>query len=93
MDPRADAVSLIMIFHLANSCSKLQGSLDSSSSVMAPYFANQSCDPFTAESKPCLLGNYVRYAINVSTVNDVIAGVKFAESNNIRFVIRNTGHE
>lgn len=71
----------------------VQTHLDSSSSVMAPYFANQSCDPFTAESKPCLLGNYVRYAINVSVVDDVIAGIKFAESNNIRFVIRNTGHD
>ncbi|RFU28033.1 hypothetical protein B7463_g8305, partial [Scytalidium lignicola] len=71
----------------------VQTHLDSSSSVMAPYFANQSCDPFTAESQSCLLGNYVRYAINVSTVDDVIAGVKFAERNNIRFVIRNTGHD
>ncbi|KAG4441556.1 hypothetical protein IFR05_002941 [Cadophora sp. M221] len=67
--------------------------LDSSSSIMAPYFANQSCDPFTAESQPCLLGNYVQYTVNVSTVDDVVAGVKFAAANNIRFVIRNTGHD
>jgi hypothetical protein len=60
---------------------------------MQPYFANQSCDAFTPESQPCLLGNYVRYAINVSTVDDVIAGVNFAQENNIRFVIRNTGHD
>ena len=60
---------------------------------MQAYFANQSCDPFTAESSPCLIGNYVRYAINVTTADDVIAGVKFASKNNIRLVIRNTGHE
>jgi len=60
---------------------------------MAPYFANQSCDPFTAESKPCLLGNYVSYAINVSTVDDIVAGVQFAAKNSVRLVIRNTGHE
>ncbi|PVH81290.1 putative isoamyl alcohol oxidase [Cadophora sp. DSE1049] len=84
----------------AAECAAIQNSwtspsihLDSSSSVMAPYFANRSCDPFTVESSPCLLGNYVRYAVNVSTVSDVIAGVKFAASNNIRFVIRNTGHD
>ncbi|KAH6684560.1 putative isoamyl alcohol oxidase [Halenospora varia] len=70
-----------------------QTHLASSSSVMAPMFANQSCDPFTAESTTCKLGNYVRYAINVTTVNDLIAGVKFADDNNIRFVIRNTGHD
>ena len=60
---------------------------------MAPYFANQSCDPFTAESKPCLLGNYVSFAINVSTAADIVTGVNFAASNNVRLVIRNTGHE
>ncbi|PWY68942.1 FAD/FMN-containing dehydrogenase [Aspergillus sclerotioniger CBS 115572] len=65
----------------------------SSSSVMQPYFANQSCDPFTAESKPCVLGNYVSYAVNVSSTADVVAAVQFAQSNNIRLVIRNTGHD
>jgi hypothetical protein len=68
-------------------------SIESSSSIMQTYFANQSCDPFTAESKPCLLGNYVNYAVDVSSSDDVIAAVKFAQKNNIRFVIRNTGHE
>jgi hypothetical protein len=60
---------------------------------MAPYFANQSCDPFTAESQPCLLGNYVSFAINVSTAADIVAGVNFAVSNIVRLIIRNTGHE
>ncbi|PYH91411.1 FAD/FMN-containing dehydrogenase [Aspergillus ellipticus CBS 707.79] len=65
----------------------------SSSSVMQSYFANQSCDPFTAESRPCELGNYVSYAVNVSSSADVAAAIKFAKSNNIRLVIRNTGHD
>ena len=68
-------------------------SMNSSSSVMAPFFANQSCDPWTSESRPCLLGNYVDYAVNVTCANDVIAAVNFAQKNNIRFVIRNTAHE
>lgn len=63
------------------------------SSVMAPYFANQSCDPFTAENRTCEYGNYVRYAVNVSTSADVVAAISFAKENNIRFVIRNTGHD
>ncbi|KAJ5895688.1 hypothetical protein N7495_007379 [Penicillium taxi] len=65
----------------------------SSSSVMQSYFANQSCDPFTSESQACTLGNYVDYAVNVSSSDDVIAAVKFAQEKNIRFVIRNTGHD
>jgi hypothetical protein len=67
--------------------------MNSSSSVMAPFFANQSCDPFTPKPTPCLLGNYVDYAVNVTCAADVIAAVNFAQAQNIRFVIRNTGHE
>ncbi|KAK4159144.1 hypothetical protein QBC43DRAFT_133331 [Cladorrhinum sp. PSN259] len=64
-----------------------------SASVMAPFFANQSCDPFTDSSKPCTLGNYVRYAVAVESAADIIATVNFARNNNIRFVVRNTGHD
>ena len=68
-------------------------SFKSSSSIVAPYFQNQSCDPFTSESSPCLIGNYVDYAINVTSASDVAAGLAFAQENNIRLVIKNTGHE
>ncbi|KAK0727422.1 hypothetical protein B0T26DRAFT_765321 [Lasiosphaeria miniovina] len=61
-------------------------------SIMAPFFANQSLDPFTAAPKPCTLGNYVRYAVDVSSANDVNATIKFAKAKNIHFVIRNTGY-
>ena len=61
--------------------------------IANPYFQNQSCDPFTPESKPCELGNLASYSINVTSANDVIAGVKFAKENNIRLSIKNTGHE
>lgn len=60
---------------------------------MQPFFANQSCDAFTPESQPCLLGNYVSYAVNVSCTADVSAALAFATKNNIRVVVRNTGHD
>lgn len=63
------------------------------SSVMAPFFANQSCDPFTGEDAACTYGNYVRYAVNVSSSEDIAATVLFAKENNIRLVVRNTGHD
>ncbi|EMC98973.1 hypothetical protein BAUCODRAFT_65846 [Baudoinia panamericana UAMH 10762] len=66
---------------------------DSSSSIMAPFFANQSCDPFTPPSAQCVIGTYVQYAVNVSSPADVIAGIAFATLFNIRLVIRNTGHD
>ncbi|KAE8154071.1 hypothetical protein BDV25DRAFT_167781 [Aspergillus avenaceus] len=67
--------------------------LESSSSIMQTYFANQSCDPFTAQSRACELGNYASYSVDVASSDDVIAAVNFAKDNNIRFVIKNTGHD
>ncbi|RYN18506.1 hypothetical protein AA0115_g11279 [Alternaria tenuissima] len=66
---------------------------ESSSSVMAPFFANQSCDPFQPRDRPCELGNYVRYAVDASGPADVQKAIAFAASKNIRLVIRNTGHD
>lgn len=66
---------------------------ESSSSVMAPFFANQSCDPFQPRDRPCELGNYVRYAVNASGPQDIQIAVGYAAARNIRLVIRNTGHD
>lgn len=60
---------------------------------MAPLFANQSCDPFQPRDGPCALGNYVKYAVDVSKAAHITATLKFAAKHNIRFVIRNTGHD
>lgn len=60
---------------------------------MAPFFANQSCDPFQPRTGPCVLGTYVRYSVNATGSDDVIATVNFARESNIRFIIRNTGHD
>ncbi|KAK1956048.1 FAD binding domain-containing protein [Colletotrichum sublineola] len=65
----------------------------SSSSVMQTYFANQSCDPFTDRTTPCLIGNYVSYAVEVTSAQDVVETINFARDNNIRFLVRNTGHD
>ncbi len=60
---------------------------------MLPYFQGNSCSPYTPETTPCTLGNLVDYSINVTSAEDVLAGVKFAQEANIRLVIKNTGHE
>ncbi|KAL2881423.1 hypothetical protein SGCOL_002988 [Colletotrichum sp. CLE4] len=61
--------------------------------ILAPYFLNNSCDPFGSESKPCTLENYVSYSVDVRGVDDIIATVRFANKHNIRLVIKNTGHD
>ncbi|KAJ0348858.1 hypothetical protein COL154_013699 [Colletotrichum chrysophilum] len=84
----------------ATECARLQDEwlysevhMESSSSVMAPLFANASCDPFLPQNASCTLGNYVSYAVNASGPADIQAALKFADEKNVRFVIRNTGHD
>ncbi|KAH8820658.1 hypothetical protein F5884DRAFT_57366 [Xylogone sp. PMI_703] len=89
-DPHYDAAECA---YFQSQVVNAQFHMNSSSSVMAPFFANQSCDFFTPESQPCLLGNYVEYAVNVSKVEDIQSAILFAQLANIRFVIRNTGHD
>ncbi len=67
--------------------------MDDSASIMCPYFANQTCDPFTSRSSPCTLGNMVQYTVDVRNASDVVNTINFARAHNIRFVIRNTGHD
>ncbi|GAB7336408.1 hypothetical protein MBLNU13_g09126t1 [Cladosporium sp. NU13] len=67
--------------------------LQDSASVMAPFFANRSCDPFTDIHSQCVVGTYVQYAVKVASAADVSAGIKFVNEHNIRLVIRNTGHD
>ncbi|KAF3003826.1 hypothetical protein E8E14_001905 [Neopestalotiopsis sp. 37M] len=61
--------------------------------VMSPYWANNSCSPFLTTNTTCTMGNLASYAINVSSADDVVAGARFAQDNNIRLTIKNSGHD
>ncbi|KAG7094813.1 hypothetical protein E1B28_005626 [Marasmius oreades] len=63
------------------------------SSIADPVFLNKSCDPFDPRETPCQIGAYVQYAVNVSSREDVIQTLQFVKEHNIRFVIKNTGHD
>ncbi|PYH90944.1 FAD binding domain protein [Aspergillus ellipticus CBS 707.79] len=65
---------------------------ESSSSPMASWFANFSCDPRLPHT-PCTMGPLVQYAVNASTVDDVQKTLKMAWDHDIRVVVRNTGHD
>jgi hypothetical protein len=66
---------------------------ETSSSPMAPFFANLSCDPFTPPEAQCVVGSYVQYAVNVSSIDHIKTALAFVQQHNIRLVIRNTGHD
>ena len=60
---------------------------------MTMYPTGQTCDPFTSRTTPCTLGNYNAYTVDAQEPADVIAAITFARTHNLRFVIRNTGHD
>ncbi|PSN65035.1 FAD-binding domain-containing protein [Corynespora cassiicola Philippines] len=67
--------------------------IKSTSSIMAPFFANNSCNPFAPKDSPCIVGAYVQYAVDARTASDYQATINFATKHNIRLVIRNTAHD
>ncbi|KAF9009529.1 FAD binding domain protein [Cyathus striatus] len=67
--------------------------LDSPTSIDNTIFTNNSCNPFTQPNDTCLIGVYPQYSVNVSKPRDVIAAVHFSREHDLRFVIKNTGHD
>ncbi|PLB48795.1 FAD binding domain protein [Aspergillus steynii IBT 23096] len=62
-------------------------------SLMAAWWANDSCSPFTSKDSPCTVGPLARYAANVTSADEVRKVLDFTQRRNIRLVIRNTGHD
>jgi hypothetical protein len=55
-----------------------------------------TCPPINASVAAyplCELGTSPAYTINATKADDVAAGIKFAKMNNVRLVIKNTGHD
>jgi hypothetical protein len=55
-----------------------------------------TCPPINASVAAyplCQLGAVPVYTINATKANDVSSGIKFAKENNLRLVIKNTGHD
>lgn len=68
---------------------------------MIPIWSNNTCEPNLATGQPgppagcpdsCTIGFLSQYAILATNPNDVKEGVKFAKTNKLRLIIRNTGH-
>ena len=70
-----------------------------SSSVSQPaaalwtYFTNDTCRPTQNPTDSCTLGYYGVYVIMASTPRHVKAGIDFSRRNNLRLIVRNTGHD
>lgn len=61
--------------------------------AIMPAWFQESCNLFSLAFQPCKLENYASYSINVTGVEDIVAGIKFVKAHEIRLVVNNTGHE
>jgi hypothetical protein len=57
------------------------------------YFTNDTCRPTPNPSDSCTLGYYGVYVIMATKAQHVKAGIDFARRNNLRLIVRNTGHD
>ncbi len=60
--------------------------------TFSDYWTNSTCDPTMACDTTCNLGMHPQMVIMAENTSDIQAGVRFAREQNLRLVIRNTGH-
>ncbi|KAI1764433.1 FAD-binding domain-containing protein [Hypoxylon sp. FL1150] len=61
-------------------------------SNMWQQFNNDTCLP-TFPDGPCSSSGYPAYVVNATTALDVKSGLDFARANNVRVVVKSTGHD
>ena len=62
--------------------------------ILSPVYQGLTCQPPSIyNSTSCTLGGYPSYVINVKEVLDIQLGINFVRNDNIRLVIKNTGHD
>ncbi|KAJ6002367.1 FAD linked oxidase N-terminal [Penicillium sp. IBT 35674x] len=68
--------------------------MDDPTSIMLPLYEGRTCLPSPYNyTSTCKQGAYPTYAVNISTVAQVQLAVNFARNLNLRFVVKNTGHD
>ncbi|KAI1103469.1 FAD-binding domain-containing protein [Jackrogersella minutella] len=68
-------------------------SVDKPAAALWTYSTNDTCRPTNDPAEPCTLGFYGVYVIRAQSRDHIKAGIDFARENNLRLIIRNTGHD
>ncbi|KAF2271438.1 FAD/FMN-containing isoamyl alcohol oxidase-like protein MreA [Westerdykella ornata] len=61
-------------------------------SNMWPIYQGRTCLPRNTPNGACTLGGFPTYVVNISTVEQIQLSLNFARNNNIRLIVKNTGH-
>jgi hypothetical protein len=67
--------------------------IETGTSPLRSYPSNNTCLPTTDRNGTCTIGYLSEYVIMATTKEHIKAGIDFTRTNNIRLVIRNTGHD
>jgi hypothetical protein len=70
-----------------------QSRVDAPGSVSFPLYEGATCAPSDNPDGNCTLGGYPSYVVNVTNVAQIQLAVNFARNANLRFVIKNKGHD
>ncbi|KAI0891265.1 FAD-binding domain-containing protein [Annulohypoxylon nitens] len=70
-----------------------QWGVEKPAAALWTYFTNDTCQLTSDPTQSCTLGYYGVYVIQAQSRDHVKAGVDFARENNLRLLIRNTGHD
>lgn len=62
-------------------------------SSMWPIFQGRTCLAYDRPNGTCNLGGFPAYAVKIKTVAQIQLTLNFARNNNLRLVIKNTGHD
>lgn len=68
--------------------------IDDPTEVLSPVYQGLTCQPPSIyDSGSCTLGGYPAYVIKAKTVSDLQCGINFARNDDLRLVVKNTGHD
>ncbi|KAF2645582.1 FAD binding domain-containing protein [Massarina eburnea CBS 473.64] len=68
--------------------------IDDPTEILSPMYQGLTCQPPSVyNSTTCTLGGYPSYVVGAKAVLDIQLGINFARNNNIRLVVKNTGHD
>jgi hypothetical protein len=68
--------------------------IDDPTDILSPVYQGLTCQPPSIyDSKTCTLGGSPVYVVQAKTVLDIQLAINFARNDNLRLVVKNTGHD
>ncbi|KAH7072254.1 FAD/FMN-containing isoamyl alcohol oxidase-like protein MreA [Paraphoma chrysanthemicola] len=66
---------------------------DDPTSIMSQWASGSTCPPTSFPNSTCTQGGYPAYVVRALTIRHIQLAINFARNNNIRLVIKNSGHD